>query len=81
MAQDSKLLIDDKLARVSVISRRLNGHPEIVASVFDALNQADIPVQMVATGDLRFSLLIPKSHAPKAVKLIHEHFNLGTIPG
>ncbi len=75
-SQGSKLLLDDKLARISVISRRLNGKPEIVATVFDALHQADIPVHMVATGDLRFSLLTPKNHAENALNLIHQHFNL-----
>jgi len=75
-SKDSKLLIDDKLARISVISRRLNGKPEIIASVFEALNHANIPVNMVATGDLRFSLLIPKSYAESALTLIHEHFSL-----
>jgi aspartate kinase len=75
-SKHSKLLIDDRLARISVISRKLNGKPEIVASVFDALNHANIPVNMVATGDLRFSLLIPKTHAESALTLIHEHFSL-----
>jgi len=75
----TKLVIDDKLARISVISRRLNGKPEIVASIFDTLNHANIPVHMVATGDLRFSLLIPKTHAHGAADLIHEHFNLSTL--
>ena len=76
---ESKVNIDDRLARVSVISRRLHTHPEIVASVFDALNQADIPVQMVATGDMRVSLLIPKTHAERAVKTIHSHCRPGTF--
>ena len=74
---ESKVSIDDRVARVSVISRRLNNRPEIVASVFDALNQVDIPVQMIATSDMRFSLLIPKTHAEKAVKTIHGHCNPG----
>jgi len=74
---ESKISIDDRLARISVISRRLNHHPEIVASVFDALNHVDIPVQMVATSDMRFSLLIPKAHAEKAVQTIHGHCNPG----
>ncbi len=72
----TKLLIDDKLARISIVSRHLSSKPEIVASVFHFLNRADIPVHMVATGDLRFSLLTPKNHALPALKLIHEHFNL-----
>jgi len=76
---ESKVSIDDRLARVSVISRRLNHRPEIVASVFDALNQVDIPVQMVATSDMRFSLLIPKTHAERAVRTIHSHCNPGAL--
>jgi len=72
----SKLLIDDKLARISVISRHLNGKPEVIASVFEALSHAHIPVHMVATGELRFSLLTPKTHAENALNLIHQHFNL-----
>lgn len=76
---ESKLNIDDRLARISVISRRLNGRPEIVASAFDSLNKVDIPVQMVATGDLRFSLLIPKTHARRALQTIHEHCRPGII--
>ena len=74
--KDSKLITDDKLARISVISRKLNGKPEIVASVFDALNHANIPVNMVATSDLRFSFLVPKTHADESLNLVHEHFNL-----
>jgi len=79
VSAESKITMDDKLARVSVISRRLNNRPEIVASVFDALNKVDIPVQMVATSDMRFSLLIPKAHAERAVRTIHSHCNPGEM--
>ena len=74
--KDSKLLVDDKLARISVVSRKLNGKQELIASVFDTLNHANIPVNMVATSELRFSILTPKIYAENALNLIHEHFNL-----
>jgi aspartokinase len=48
----------------------------MVAGVFDALHNAAIPVQMVATGDLRMSVLLPTQHAHQAVKLIHERFDM-----
>jgi aspartate kinase len=67
---------DDTIARVSVVGRKFTSRPEVVAAVFDTLNQASIPVQMVATGDLRMSLLLPFAYAHRAVRLIHSRFGL-----
>jgi aspartate kinase len=67
---------DTEIARISVIGRRLTSHPEVVAAVFDTLNHANIPVQMVATSDLRVSVLLPSVHSAPAVKLLHDRFML-----
>jgi len=77
---DPQFVVDEHLARVSIIGRRLTHRPEIVASVFEALTQREIPIQMVATGDLRMSLLVPVPHAEKAVTLIHNYFGLEEEP-
>lgn len=73
--------VDTDIAKVSVVGRRLTSRPEVVSGVFETLSTADIPVQMVATGDMRVSVLMPARHGREAVKLIHERFNLqeGTI--
>lgn len=74
---DSILLsTDNTLARLSVIGRTFTARPEMVAGIFDALHHASIPVQMVATGDLRMSVLLPIQHAHQAVKLIHSRFGM-----
>lgn len=68
--------LDSDIARISVVGRRLTTKPEIVASVFDALAAGGIPVSMVATGDIRVSVLLPAKYARDAVKLIHKRFGL-----
>ena len=70
------LTTDSTLARLSVVGRTFTSRPELVAGVFDALHHASRPVQMVATGDLRMSVLLPSRHAHQAVKLIHERFDM-----
>lgn len=64
------------IARISVVGRRLNSRPEIVASVFEALQSGGIPVNMVSSGDIRVSVLLQAKYARKAVKLIHQNFGL-----
>ncbi len=68
--------VDMDIARISVVGRRLTQRPEVVASVFDALQSSGIPVNMVATGDIRVSVLLPAKYAKEAVKVIHSRFRL-----
>lgn len=71
---------DTDIARVSVVGRRLTTRPEVVAGVFDTLHSASIPVLMVASGDLRVSVLMPSKFGKEAVKLIHDRFDLSGPP-
>jgi aspartate kinase len=70
------LTTDSTLARLSIIGRTFTQRPELVAGIFDTLHHASIPVQLVATGDLRMSVLLPTQHAHQAVKLIHSRFGM-----
>ena len=67
---------DTDIARISVVGRRLTTRPEMVASIFEALQSGGIPVNMVSTGDIRVSVLLPAKYAREAVKLIHNNFGL-----
>lgn len=71
-----KISVDTDIARISIVGRRLTSRPEFVAGVFETLNTAAIPVQMVATADLRVSVMLPARYAREAVRLIHTRFNL-----
>jgi len=68
--------VETDLAKISIVGRRLTSRPELVAMVFNTLNEAEIPVNLVATGDMRVSVLMPARYGREAVKLIHERFHL-----
>jgi aspartate kinase len=74
---DAIVFVDNSLARVSLVGRELNSKPEIIAKVFETLQQARIPVQMVSTGDLSMSVLLPCHHGTEAISLLHNRFGLG----
>ncbi|HEY9677013.1 MAG TPA: aspartate kinase [Drouetiella sp.] len=71
-----KVSFDTSSARISVIGRHLTSRTDIVAGVFETLHSASIPVQLVATGDMRVTVLLPDQHAAEAVKLLHNRFKL-----
>lgn len=71
-----KVTFDTTSARISVIGRHLTSRTDIVAGVFATLHAASIPVQLVATSDMRVTVLLPDQHAAEAVRLIHNRFKL-----
>ena len=74
---DPQINIDTSIARVSVVGSRLTAKPEVVANVFEVLQTNGISVSMVASGDIRVSIVLAAKQAREAVRLIHDRFGLG----
>ncbi len=68
--------VDLNIARISAVGRGIANSPTLVASIFETLVNEDIPVSMVATGDLKISCVLPARFAREAVRLIHNRFGL-----
>ena len=67
---------ENNLARISIVGRRLSTKPDLIATLFDTLNRAGIPVELVSTSELRMSVLLPEKNAQEALSLIHKRFGL-----
>ena len=52
-------------------------NPGVAAKMFEALFDAGINIQMISTSEIKISVLIEQAEAEKAVRVIHEHFELG----
>ena len=48
--------------------------------VFSALAQHNIPVQMVATSEIKLSVVIDENHLETAVRVLHDAFGLDQEP-
>ncbi|MBR4728586.1 MAG: aspartate kinase [Clostridia bacterium] len=62
------------VAKVSVVGAGMESHPGVAAKMFEALFEADINIQMIATSEIKISVLIDAKDADKAVAAIHNAF-------
>jgi len=69
-----EILTDTSVAKVSVVGAGMESHPGIAAKMFEALFESDINIQMIATSEIKISVLIDIDDADKAVSAIHDAF-------
>lgn len=69
-----EILCDTSVAKVSVVGAGMESHPGIAAKMFEALFENDINIQMIATSEIKISVLIDVEDADKAVSAVHDAF-------
>ena len=62
------------VAKVSVVGAGMIGSPGVAAKLFEALYDAGINIQMIATSEIKISVLVDRKDAAKAVQVIHDKF-------
>lgn len=60
------------IAKVSVVGAGMESHPGVAAMVFEALGDANINIRMIATSEIKISVIIDAEYADEAVSAIHE---------
>ncbi len=70
---------DENIAKVSVVGIGMRSHSGIAARMFEALASKKINIEMISTSEIKISCVIEKRHAERAVKAIHEEFELKKI--
>ena len=72
--QDKEVKCDTDIAKVSVVGAGMETHPGAASTMFEALYEQDINIQMISTSEIKISVLIDKKDADKAVVAIHDKF-------
>lgn len=67
---------NDNVSKVSIVGAGMTSDPGIAATMFEALYDAGINIQMISTSEIRVSVLIDRKDAENAVRAIHNKFNL-----
>lgn len=70
------VLVDEEIAKVSIVGAGMIDRPGIAADMFAALADANINIKMIATSEIKISCLVDKVRAHDAVKAIHSKFHL-----
>jgi aspartate kinase len=67
---------DADVAKVSVIGLRMRTHAGVAATMFNALAEAGIAVQVITTSEIKISTLVSRACGKEALRAIHRAFEL-----
>jgi aspartate kinase len=73
----SGVLVDEGVAKVSVVGVGMRSHSGVAAKMFQSLAENSINIQMISTSEIKISVVIDGKDVTKAVNAIHKKFNLG----
>ena len=68
------VLIEEDVAKVSIVGAGMLGNPGIAARMFGALSKAKINIDIISTSEISISCLVKGSQLKEAVNAIHEEF-------
>ena len=72
-----EIIYDKKVCKVSIVGSGIANNPGIAAGAFKTIYEEKINIQMIATSEIKLSLLIAEEDAERAVVALHEYFALG----
>lgn len=70
------LRFDDQICKVSLVGAGMRTNIGVSATLFEALSEAGINVDMISTSEIRISVLTAATLASRATQVIHEAFGL-----
>ena len=70
----SHVVVDNTIAKVSIVGAGMESHAGVAAKMFEALYVARVNIQMIATSEIKITVLIDENQADNAVSAIHDAF-------
>ncbi len=71
------VLYDDHVGKVSLVGAGMKSHPGVTATFCEALSDAGINIELISTSEIRISVLCEADELDKAVRALHDAFELG----
>ena len=68
--------VDEDIAKISVVGRGMRTHAGVASKMFQALALSEINILMITTSEIKISVVIKKSEMARAVKSLHDTFDL-----
>lgn len=69
----------EDVAKVSIVGAGMQSNPGVAASMFEALADEGINIQMISTSEIKVSCIIDADSVEKAVNALHAKFRLHEI--
>ena len=71
-----ELIIDTDVSKVSVVGIGMRSHAGVAARMFQALSAENINIKVIATSEIKISVLIDRKYMELAVQTLHDAFAL-----
>jgi aspartate kinase len=72
----SGVAADEDIAKVSLVGAGMKSSPGVSATMFEALAEAGINIEMISTSTIRISCVVRAGDVAAAVRAVHERFKL-----
>ncbi|WP_415182027.1 aspartate kinase [Phaeovulum sp.] len=70
------LVVDTDVAKVSVVGIGMRSHAGVAATMFQALASENVNIKVIATSEIKISVLIDRKYLELAVQALHDAFEL-----
>jgi aspartate kinase len=71
---------NDRVVKLSVVGVGMRSHAGVASTLFRALAEKHIDIRMVATSEIKISVVVDEKHLEQGVKALHQAFGLATAP-
>jgi aspartate kinase len=68
--------VHDSIAKLSVVGVGMKTHSGVAATLFQALAEAGINIDLISTSEIKISVVVEKGRADEAVRVAHAAFGL-----
>lgn len=65
---------DDNIAKLSIVGAGMESNPGVASSMFEALFDGDINIQMISTSEIKISVLVDQKDVELGANLVHDKF-------
>ncbi len=76
MISAQEITNEENVAKISIIGAGMTGNPGVAAKMFEALASAHVNIKMIATSEIRITVLIDEADVNRAMRSVHDAFDL-----
>jgi len=71
-----EVLVDEAIAKVSIVGSGMVGQPGVAARMFESLAKQQINIQMITTSEIKISCVVAQEQGVTALQAVHQAFDL-----
>ncbi|MEN8836514.1 MAG: ACT domain-containing protein, partial [Celeribacter marinus] len=74
-----ELLCDPDVAKISLVGIGMRSQSGVAAKMFDVLSKEGINLKVIATSEIKISVLVDRKYTELAVQSLHDAFELDKV--